>query len=94
MIVETTAKNIEWLFDRLYEARRVCAQNGVDHPTFVLVTRGVEDRQRVERQIYSWFFNKYGQPAMYGKVLPDMSNSSLTRFELPEIGASVVLIDV
>lgn len=99
MTIEATPKNIEWLTDRLYDLRRTLeAGDGGDldtHlPTFVLLTKGMEDRHKVENLLYRYFYKKYGVGAAPSTIRATTESSSLTAFVLPEAGVRVVLMDV
>lgn len=98
MTIEATPKNIEWLTDRLYDLRRTleagdCGDLDARLPTFVLLTKGMENRHRVENLLYLYFFKKYGV-GPNSTIRAVTESSSLTAFVLPEAGVRVVLMDV
>lgn len=95
MTVEATPKNIEWLVERLYECRRTLEASQVchpNHPTFVLITHGKNDRHEVEELMYRYFFNKYGIDSHH--MMPIAADATMTCFEMAEAGCRVVLMDV
>jgi len=93
MILEATTKNIEWLVERLYEVRRYMQAEGIENPTFVLLTKGEEDRHRIERIFFLYFQSRYGIPSFECIQVAETSRSH-SRYELPNIGASIILMDI
>lgn len=95
MTIEATEKNIEWLIDRLYNCRRVLQllnpQLG-EFPTFVILTKCVDDRHRVENHFYHYFFAKYG--LTNEKITPEVTHSGVSCFVLNEAHCRIVLMDV
>lgn len=96
MTLAATEQNIEWLIGRLYDVRRhiQCERNKSEHLIFVLLTRGLDDRARVETLFYNYFAAKYGNAGWFKMALPCESSANHTRFEFQEIGCSVMLMDV
>jgi hypothetical protein len=88
------ANNIEWLMEKLYNARRQLEASNVTSPTFVLLTKGIDDRRKIEDAIFRWFHSKYGFDLMFRKMEPELESETLTAFGLPEINCRVVLMDI
>lgn len=92
-MIPATPKNIEWLLERLYDAKRHLQASDIDDPLFVLLTNGKEDRHRVEDMIYRYFASRYGDLAFCKKVQCDLSSDNITKINF-EFGITVVLLDV
>lgn len=96
-MIEASDKNVAWLCERLYEARRTIDPElrlG-EHAVFILLTKGPEDRQRVEAMFIDYFHKKYGNPFNVLKhVCPGVETKTLTRIELADISSSVALMDI
>ena len=91
--MEATEKNIHWLLEKLYEARRhFQSSNPKEHPVFVLLTKGPEDRHKVEQVFWNYFAQRYGSVQLH--MQGGEAWSAGTRFELSMINASVVLLDL
>jgi len=92
-MINATEANVKWLIERLYCTKRLLESSGVQSPVFVLLTRGVEDRLRVESIFYKYFDAKYGTGLMK-HFAPCASDGQASIFELSELGARIVLMDV
>lgn len=95
VILEASQHNIKWLMERLYQVRRELNADAIEEPTFVLLTKGKEDRDRVEQVFWNYYRSKY---AMFEDVIksckPGGRTSHATWFELAEIGCRIVLMDI
>lgn len=90
-MIPATPKNIEWLLERLYSAQRELQTNGVIDPQFVLLTKGKEDRHRVEDIIYRYLSKRYGD-LVRQRVHCDISSKGITRINVH--GIMMVLLDL
>jgi hypothetical protein len=94
MIIEATPKNVEWLLGRLYEAYRELQNSGVQEPQFVLLTKGIEDRHRVEQVILTYLQTRYGSNILGANWNYVHSTATSTAFQLPPINAKILLMDI
>lgn len=92
MNIEATEKNVKWLLDALFQARRNLQWDEVDHPVFVLLTKGQDDRDKVEDILFTYACNKYGIEQT--KLRAGARNSTTTRIGLGEVGCSIMLVDI
>lgn len=60
MTLAANTKNIEWLIDRMYTARREMQANNVSNPVFALFTKDAADRAKVEEIILRHLLTRYG----------------------------------
>lgn len=95
MMLEATEKNVHWLLEKLYDARRYFDSSGrSEHPVFVLLTKGPEDRHNVEQIFWKYFTQRYGSEQLFKHIQAGETWSGGTRFEFQTIRASVVLLDL
>lgn len=100
MMLDATPQNIEWLILKLYHAKRfVLSTDTFTQPVFVLLTKGQDDRHKVEDLFYRHFMKKYGTGVVgmdktFKAASPMGTTEGMTRIELGEIGASILLIDL
>jgi len=77
-MITATKKNVEWLIERLYVARRhLNSWSALRDPAFVLLTKNMEDRRAVEEMFYRYFNERYAIPMAY--IQADMETADLTR---------------
>lgn len=93
MTIPTTREQLDWLLNRLYEAKRNLNASGVENPTFVLVTRNLEERQRIEEMVLAHFQAIYGIQIFENMNLT-MSASTCSSFEFASHCMRVCLIDI
>lgn len=92
-MIAATDKNIEWLIERLYFASRELQAHEVNDPTFVLLTKGVEDRHRVEKVFFDYFRRAFACDAELSfKEYVDCTH--MTAFSLPNLRARIMLMDI
>lgn len=91
--IDATSANLKWLIDRLYVEGRNLQAVGVENPTFVLMTKTSDDRDKVEDMIYKWFVARYGD-TMFKHIQQDARFKTSTCFTLPPSGTRVLLMDV
>lgn len=95
MTLEADPTKIEWLFERIYMAKRDLEACNVINPTFVILTKGIDDRRRVEASLFMYFRERYGGVMEMTKhIQPDSETPRCTLFQLPEINARMVLMDL
>lgn len=91
MVLNPSVKNVEWLIERLYACRWRLDMSA--QPVFVLLTKDLRDRERAETVMLHYFQVKYGILATRHFLLGE-ATQEYSRFELPEAGLSVILMDV
>jgi hypothetical protein len=94
MTIEAIDANIKWLQDRLYVARRILMADGVEHPVFVLLTKTPEERAKIENLFLNYYRSMYGDIQFVKSIRPGSNCAGITHLELPELCASIALIDI
>lgn len=91
--VEASAKNVQWLINRLHVESRNLMALGVHNPTFVILTESAEKRDAVEALIYKHIVAEYGDMA-FKRIAPDAKFKTSTRMVLPPLNAAILLMDI
>ena len=95
MTIEANAKNIEWLIEKLYLCRRELQATEAEHPVFVLLTKGPDERDKVEAMFWRYVQKQYGGLITTDSpIQPCYRTQRSTRINLASVGASILLVDL
>ncbi len=93
MILDVT-QSIQWLVQKLYIASRELEANGVVNPTFVLLTKGADDRSKVQNIVVDYFHSKFGTTRTSEHMRCECIGANQSTFHFPQLRCRVMLMDI